>query len=402
MHPAASRFSPLLNRWGGFMAVAFALTMGFATSSLPSPLYPLYQADWRLQPSELTYIYSLYMVGVLVALLCLGRLSDTLSRYTVVCTSLMLMTLGLLLSGVASSINALLFARGIIGLANGLLTTAGAFALVDTHPRNDRRIASVTTSASIAVGVGLGPLLSGLLAQTGIAPLRLPYFVVAALALGNLWLTWRSRHTFAPRTGARARLSITPKLALPGKATRGPFLLASAAAFTQFAAGSLLASLVPSFLYNLLPWKGPAVPGIAFLILSAASAITQLSQRNIAPMKGLVLGLLTLAGFLVALCIGIWADSVWAFLAAMILAGSGQGLCFMASTLIAGQNSDESRRSANMATYFSIAYIGASVPVIAVGRLADHWGLAPAVMIFSALAVLALTALAWLARRILP
>src|SRR3546814_19862828 len=58
----------------------------------------------------------------------------------------------------------------------------------------------------------------------------------------------------------------------------------------------LLASLVPSLLYNLLPWKGPAVPGIAFLILSAASAVTQLSQRNIHPMKGLVLGLLTLAG----------------------------------------------------------------------------------------------------------
>jgi MFS family permease len=402
MQPAANRLAPFLNRWGGFIAVAFALTMGFSTSSLPSPLYPIYQTDWRLQPSQLTYIYSLYMVGVLVALLCLGRLSDTLSRYTVVCISLMLMTLGLLLSGVASGINALLFARGVIGLANGLLTTAGAFALVDTHPTNDRRVASVATSASIAVGVGLGPLLSGLVAQTGVAPLRLPYFIVAVLALCNLWLTWRSRHTFAPRTGGRARLSITPKLALPGKSTRVPFLLASAAAFTQFASGSLLASLVPSFLYNLLPWKGPAVPGIAFLILSAASAVTQLSQRNIAARKGLIIGLLTLAGCLIALCIGIRTSSVWAFLIAMILAGSGQGLCFMASTLIAGQNSDESRRSANMATYFSISYIGASIPVIAVGRLADHWGLAPAVIIFSAVAALALTALAWLARRVLP
>jgi MFS family permease len=402
MHPAATRLSPFLNRWGGFTAVAFALAMGFSTSSLPSPLYPIYQMDWRLQPSELTYIYSLYMVGVLGALLCLGRLSDTLSRYTVVCISLVLMTSGLLLSGVASGINALLFARGVIGLANGLLTTAGAFALVDTHPENDRRVASVATSASIAVGVGLGPLLSGLVAQTGIAPLRLPYFIVAVLALCNLWLTWRSRHTFAPRAGGRARLSITPKLALPGKETRIPFLLASTAAFTQFAAGSLLASLVPSFLYNLLPWKGPAVPGIAFLILSAASAITQLSQRNIAARKGLIIGLLTLAGCLVALCIGIRTGSAWAFLIAMIMAGSGQGLCFMASTLIAGQNSDESRRSANMATYFSIAYIGASIPVLAVGRLADHWGLAPAVIIFSAGAALALTALAWLSRRVLP
>src|SRR3546814_13289527 len=116
-------------------------------------------------------------------------------------------------------------------------------------------------------------------------------------------------------------------------------------------------------------------------------------------MKGRVLGLLTLAGSLIALCIGIWAGSAWGFLVAMILAGAGQGLCFMASTLNAGQNSDESRRSANMATYFSIAYIGASVPVVAVGRLADYWGLDPAVIIFSILAVLALSALPWLARQ---
>src|SRR3546814_16425942 len=118
---------------------------------------------------------------------------------------------------------------------------------------------------------------------------------VCSSDLGNLWLTWRSRHAFTPRSTARASLSITPKLALPSKTTRTPFLLASASAFTQFAAGSLLASLVPSLLYNLLPWKGPAVPGIAFLILSAASAVTQLSQRNIQPIKGLVLGLLPLA-----------------------------------------------------------------------------------------------------------
>src|SRR3546814_20659897 len=103
-------------------------------------------------------------------------------------------------------------------------------------------------------------MLSGLLAQTGVAPLRRSYFVVASLAIGNLWLTWRSRHAFTPRSTARASLSITPKLALPSKTTRTPFLLASASAFPHFAAGSLLASLVPSLLYTLLPWQVPALP----------------------------------------------------------------------------------------------------------------------------------------------
>ncbi|HUH58909.1 MAG TPA: MFS transporter [Candidimonas sp.] len=387
-----------LQRWGGFLAVAFALGLGFATSSLPTPLYPLYQSTWGLLPSGLTYIYAVYMVGVLVALLFFGRLSDALGRYTVVCVSLFLIAFGLVLSGVASGINTLLVARAIIGLANGLLTTAGTLALVDAHPYKDRRIASVTASAAIALGVGAGPLLSGLLAQTGVAPLRLSYFVVAALALGNLYAAWRFRHALRKQAGSRSRLSIGPKLALPARLTRTPFLLASMSAFLMFASGSLLASLVPSFLYDLLPWRGPAVPGLAFLILAVASTVTQFSLRNMDPAKGLALGLVTLILFLAAVAAGVTTGSILAYVVCMVLAGVGQGLCFMASTMIAAQNSDEERRSANMATYFAIAYIGAAIPVIVVGELADLWGPTNAILVFCAVATVALATLIYQVR----
>lgn len=398
----AVRLHAILQRWGGFLAVGFALGLGFATSSLPTPLYPLYQSLWHLPPSALTYIYAFYMVGVLFALLCFGRLSDTIGRYAVVCLSLVLISGGLILSGVASSINTLLLARIIIGFANGLLTTAGTLALVDAHPSKDRRIASLTTSAAIAIGVGVGPLLGGLLAQTGYAPLRLSYFVVAAMALANLYLTWRYRAAIKQEPGTRKRLSISPKLALPGKSTRTPFLLASFSSFLMFSSGSLLASLIPSFLYDLLPWKGPAVPGVAFLLLAMASAITQFSQRNIDPVKGLIAGLITLILFLAAVSVGITTGSVLAFVACMVLAGAGQGLCFMAATMIAARSADEHRRSANMATYFSIAYIGATVPVIAVGRMADHLGMITAILVFCALAAIAFGVLIYHVRKRMP
>lgn len=401
MHPEAAQLPPRLQRWGGFLAVSLALGLGFATSSLPTPLYPVYQAQWHLPPSALTYIYALYMVGVLFALLCFGRLSDTIGRYAVLCLSLGMITAGLIMSGVASSINTLLLARLIIGFANGLLTTAGTLALVDAHPYKDRRIASITTSAAIALGVGMGPLLGGLLAQTGFAPLRLSYFVVAALALANLYLAWRCRHTLRQQTGARPRLSISPKLALPGRQTRTPFLLASIAAFLMFSTGSLLASLIPSFLYDLLPWQGPAVPGVAFLILSLASAATQFSQRHLKPVKGLTLGLAMLVLFLGAVSVGVATGSIAAFTACMVLAGVGQGLCFMAATMIAAQNADEHRRSANMATYFSIAYVGATIPVIVVGRLADRWGMTAAILAFCALAAAALCILIYQVRKLM-
>jgi MFS family permease len=396
MYLDASRL--YLQRWGGFLAVAFALGLGFATSSLPTPLYPLYQSTWGLLPSGLTHIYAVYMIGVLIALLFFGRLSDALGRYAVICLSLFLIAAGLVLSGVASSINTLLVARGIIGLANGLLTTAGTLALVDAHPYKDRRIASVAGSAAIALGVGVGPLLSGLLAQTGVAPLRLSYFVVGALALGNLFAAWRFRHTLRQQAGPRSRLSISPKLALPARIRRTPFLLASMSAFLMFASGSLLASLVPSFLYDLLPWRGPAVPGLAFLILALAATVTQFSFRNVDPIKGLTRGLTVLILFLAAVAIGVTTGSVLAFVICMVLAGVGQGLCFMSSTMMAAQSSDDDRRSANMATYFAIAYIGAAIPVVAVGKLADIWGPTTAILVFCAVATAALCTLIYQVR----
>lgn len=391
-----------LRRWGGFLAVGLALGLGFATSSMPTPLYPLYQSQWGLLPSALTYIYAFYMVGVLVALLCFGRLSDTIGRYATVCLSLVLISGGLVLSGVASSINTLLLARVIIGFANGLLTTAGTLALVDAHPYKDRRYASLATSASIAVGVGVGPLLGGLLAQTGFAPLRLCYFVVAAMALANLYLTWRCRDAIRQAPGVRVRLSISPKLALPAPHTRTPFLLASFSSFLMFSSGSLLASLIPSFLYDLLPWQGPAVPGLAFLLMAVAAAAIQFSQRNLDPIKGLIAGLITLILFLVAVSVGITTDSVLAFAACMVLAGVGQGLCFMSATMIAAQSADEHRRSANMATYFSIAYIGATIPVIVVGRMADYWGMTSAILVFCAIAAAAFGVLVYHVRMRMP
>ena len=92
--------------------------------------------------------------------------------------------------------------------------------------------------------------------------------------------------------------------------------------------------------------------------------------------------------------------SIVAFTACMILAGVGQGLCFMAATMIAAQSADEHRRSANMATFFAIAYIGGTVPVIVVGQLADRWGMTTAILVFCALASLAVCVLVYEVRRL--
>ncbi len=42
--------------WPPFAWVCFAMCVGVMGTALASPLYPLYQAQWQLQPSHITGI----------------------------------------------------------------------------------------------------------------------------------------------------------------------------------------------------------------------------------------------------------------------------------------------------------------------------------------------------------
>jgi len=388
-----------MDRWGGFVATALALWLCFTTSSLPTPIYPLYQSEWGIPPSALTYIFTAYMVGVLPALICFGRISDTIGRFRVVLTSLCLLMAGLIISALAPNVAVLALARFMIGFGNGLLTTAGAAALAESHPERDRHVAAVVTSAAISIAFGLGPVLGGALAQAGWFPLVLPYVAVLIGAAFNLVLLVRHRAMLQGPFGRRVPLSIRPQMALPTPAKRPSFLLACAAGFATFAVGSFFASLVPSALRQVLPWAGPLVVGGAFLLMAIASTFIQFVQRGIAPFKGLALGMLGFAVAVGLLALGLALHDVLVLALGMVFVGVGQGYGFMSAAVIAGLNADEHRRTANMSTYFLSSYMGATAPVIGVGLLADKIGLSLAVDVYAAAISALLVVLALLAWR---
>ena len=64
----------------GFWAVAFTFLALAAFTTVPSPLYPLYQARDGLSEFEVTVIYAAYAIGVIGALFLAGHLSDWYGR----------------------------------------------------------------------------------------------------------------------------------------------------------------------------------------------------------------------------------------------------------------------------------------------------------------------------------
>jgi hypothetical protein len=69
-----------LPRAAGFWLVAAVLFLLLFASGAASPLYAVYQAQWRFSATTLTAVFGVYALVLLVTLLVFGSVSDYLGR----------------------------------------------------------------------------------------------------------------------------------------------------------------------------------------------------------------------------------------------------------------------------------------------------------------------------------
>ncbi|WP_216937942.1 MULTISPECIES: MFS transporter [unclassified Acinetobacter] len=358
--------------------VSLTLIMGTIGTALASPLYPIYQQLWHLLPSQITYIFVAYMFGCLSTLLFLGRTSNSIGFLRTLQVGLALITLGLIISVFAENALVLSLGRFIIGIASGLMTTSAMIGLMYSIPESHRQIAPQLISIITAVGFGLGPLVGGVIAQFSATPLVTPYFpIIAGAVLCFVGLFWMRTPEFIPQP-----FSMAPKLQRPAAQFQPVFIIISLAAFSAFAAFSLFASLSPSFLTDILPWHGPLVSGLAITSILFISALVQYLARAVTAAKCLLSGLITMLISLLSLSICMLFKISFLFFVSDILFGMGHGLVLIGAFGFIHLMTDTENRAAVMSTYLFIGYLGTIVPIIAVGYLADHWGLDVAVITF--------------------
>ncbi|MFD3652838.1 MFS transporter [Streptomyces sp. NPDC058620] len=167
-HRTGLRHSPAQHHLG-FWLVATVFTLIMAFSTVPTPLYPLYERADGFGPFVVTIVFATYAVGVLVALFLAGHLSDWYGRRTVLLPAIVLSIASALVFASWTSLPALLVARLLSGLSVGLLTATATALLADLHqrarPGASRTRANVVATGANLGGLGLGPLVSGLFAE---------------------------------------------------------------------------------------------------------------------------------------------------------------------------------------------------------------------------------------------
>ncbi|WP_291971110.1 MFS transporter [Candidatus Symbiopectobacterium sp.] len=185
-----------------------------AASSVPTPLYRLYQHDWGFSATLLTTIFAAYAFALLCALLIAGRLSDHVGRRPVIAAALLLNIVAMLCFLFASHPYGLVILRIVQGFATGLATAAVGAALLDVHPERG----SLVNSIAPLTGMAAGAMLSCALLVCQPAPLHSGYLLLLGefvLLLIGLACT---PETGLLRNGAWA--SLRPSVAVPPRPER--------------------------------------------------------------------------------------------------------------------------------------------------------------------------------------
>ncbi|WP_190812816.1 MFS transporter [Saccharopolyspora pogona] len=388
--------SPRFGRRGGFAVVAYAFTVTMIGTTLPTPLYPIYRSEFGFSELMVTVIFATYAVGVIAALLLFGHLSDQIGRRRVLLAGLALSALSAVVFLVANGLWLLLVGRILSGLSAGIFTGTATATLADLVPRSSvGRATVVATSANIG-GLGCGPLMAGLLAQFAVAPLRLPFGVDLALVIPAMVLVW----SIPEPVQAEGRVRLRPqRLRVPPQA-RPAFVRAGLAAFAGFAVLGLFTAVAPDFLGEVLRIDDHAIVGLVVFAVFAASTAGQTALVVVFRARPLVIGCVGLIAGMGLLALGLALPSLVLVIAGAVVAGLGQGLSFRTGLAAVNQAAPPRQRAEVASSFFVVAYVAISVPVVACGLITQLRGVQVAGLILAAMvAVLASTVLVLLARK---
>jgi MFS family permease len=363
-HPVATeRTGPAVRGRVAFWLAALILSITMLGTTLPTPLYVIYQAQWHFSAAIVTVTFAVYAVAVLVTLLLAGRSSDQAGRKPVLAAALASSALSTFVFILAPNVGVLFAGRILSGLSAGLMTGTATAALTELVPASASRRASLVATAANMGGLGLGPLIAGLFAQYAPHPTVLVFEVyLAVLAAAGLCLLLVPE-TVSPRRRPALRFA---GLGIPERG-RSEFIAAGAAGFAAFSLLGLFAALAPTFLGNVLHENSHALQGGVVFALLAVGTVTQLvlsrfNSRRVV-MAGLGLFLAALALIVAALS----QAGMALFLAGTVVGGVAVGAVFLGSLATANRLAPPGQRSQVISTYFVACYTGLIIPVVGVG-----------------------------------
>jgi EmrB/QacA subfamily drug resistance transporter len=280
-------------RWKTLAVLSLALLVIGLDNTILNVALPSLQAEFDASSSTLQWIVDSYLLVFAGLLLTMGTLGDRFGRKLGLQLGLMLFGGASLAVLVVDSADGLIAVRAAMGVGGALIMPATLSIISNVFPREERAKAIGIWSGMASLGIGLGPLIGGLLLEwfdwTSVFLLNVPVALIALVAGAKLVPESRD-----PEPGSfdfrGAALSISALTALvygvieaPSEGWTDPTILACFGAFHALATAFVWWELrTPQPMLNLAFFRNPrfsiASGGISLAFFSLFGAIFALTQ----------------------------------------------------------------------------------------------------------------------------
>ncbi|MDP4331863.1 MFS transporter [Curtobacterium sp. A7_M15] len=370
----------------GFWILAAMLLVSVASSAVPSPIYPVYAAEWHLTPLMLTGVFAIYVAGLLASLLVAGRLSDHVGRKPVLVVGGLGVALSLGLFAVADGVGALIVDRIVQGVSVGLLIGALGAALIDNSLERFPNLAGVLNGVIPPIALATGAMSSGALVQWGPAPEQLVYVVFGALLVLMVIALVVVPERVTPRPGALR--SLVPRISVP-RSSRRLFRSVAGSLIASWALGGMFLSLVPSALGAVFGITNHFAAGALIAVVTGVGALTGLATQRTDARRAVMIGLVALVLGPIVTVAFVMAHSLPGLVVGSAIAGVGFGAGFQAPLRMLLATAAPTHRAGLLSTIYVVSYLAFGVPAVVGGLLEPTVGLVPVIAGYGAFIVLA-------------
>ena len=386
----------MLPRTAAFWILAGMFLILFFASAAASPLYGVYQAEFRFSAATLTAVFAVYVLVLLVTLLIFGSLSDYLGRIPVIITALVFSVAACVVFLVAHDVGALYGARALQGIATGLASGPIGAALIDLQPPGTQR-APLVTSAFSTLGLALGSLITSVLVQYAPAPTHLIWWALLAVCAVSIAAMLLVAEPGSRRPGVLA--SLRPRVVIPRQA-RGAYFGVLPGLLAIWALGGLFLSLGPSLAAQATGSSNLLLGGALIFLLFGTATAASYAARTASSRVVLLTGCLFLVAGMAVTFAAIATTTSAVFFVGAAVAGVGFGLVNLGSFRTITAQATPDQRGGLVAAIYLAGYLAFSIPALIAGVTTTKYGLHSTALVYSAaLAILAAAAVGLLLLR---
>lgn len=339
----------------GVILILAAIFFSLLSSTSPSPLYPLYANRYGLTATHLGLIFFAYSIGVVLALLTVGRQSDLYrDRRVLICVGLTFAATGTIIMLFENGLVWLVAGRFINGVGAGALAGTANAALVELLGRPSSGVAASYGTSALTFGAALGPLTNGLFIYLDFYPETFGYVLILAGTMSCLVLlvlapaipvnpatVTEKEDVGDPQVGPKVSLSL--------------LLFGGAVAASWCTMGSVM-GLGGQFAHSLYNVDSLPVVAVVMSSMQLLAGCFQLLGRMVTPKAAYFGGvLLQITGLG---CIVISVDVGWLIVPGLFCFALGYGLTFVGSASLVNIYSPVERRGAAISAFYVISYLG--------------------------------------------